>query len=288
MSETLQFLAGGLATGAIYGLVGVGFVMIHNVTGVINFAQGECLMVGAMTAVSLATAGLPMPLVFVGATAVAALTGAALERIAIAPARRRRMPVVKLIIVTVGVSIALRGVALLIWGVTPRRYGAFSDGPPVEVLGLAFSRQSLWIFAFALVAAGLLWFFFERTLVGKAMRACAINPTAARLQGISPSRMSLYAFAIATGLAGAAGVAIVPVTTASSEMGLSLGLNGFTAAVLGGLVSPLGAIAGGFLLGATESLAAGYVSSGLKDAITFGALLAILVFRRSGGRLERS
>jgi branched-chain amino acid transport system permease protein len=280
MTEVTQLLVSGLATGAIYGLVGVGFIMIHNVTGIINFAQGEYVMLGAMAAVALALAGIPMPVVFALATAAVALAAAAIERATIAPARHASP--LKLVIVTIGVSITLRGLALLIWGVEPRRYGAFSPGPPFALLGLSLNRQSLWILAFALLAAIVLWVFFTRTVVGKAMRACAMNPRAARLQGISPDRMSLASFAIAAGLAGAAGVVVVPITTASYDMGLSLGLNGFTAAVLGGLVSPLAAIAAGLVIGATESLAAGLISSSLKDAVTFALLLAVLVFRRQG------
>jgi branched-chain amino acid transport system permease protein len=280
VSEVLQFIASGLATGAIYGLVGVGFVLIYNVTGVINFAQGEYLMLGAMSAATLVAAGVPVPVAFVAATVVAAGAGALIERATIAPARRASIET--LIIITIGVSIIIRGIALLVWGVDPRRYEPFTAGAPVDIFGLFVSRQSLWVFGFALLVASLLWFFLGRTTVGKAMRACAMNPQAARLQGISPSRMSLYAFALSTAIAGAAGVVLVPITSASYDMGLFLGINGFTAAVIGGLVSPLGAIVGGLLLGAVEFLAAGLISSGLKDAIALAILFIVLVFRREG------
>ncbi|MGH2801474.1 MAG: branched-chain amino acid ABC transporter permease [Thermoleophilaceae bacterium] len=275
-----QLLASGLSTGAIYAMVGIGFVLIYNVTGIINFAQGEYVMLGALSATTFVAAGVPLPLVLPVALAVALLTGALAERLTIAPARGAS--VVTLIIITVGVSITLRGLALLIWGVSPRSYDPFTSGPPVDVLGLSFSRQSLWIIGFAVAVAGLLWLFLERTTPGKAMRACAMNPEVARLQGISPSRMSLYAFMLGAAIAGAAGFVFVPVTNAQYDMGLFLGINGFTAAVVGGLVSPLGAVAGGLLLGSLEALAAGLVSSSYESIIAFVFLFVLLVVRPQG------
>ena len=278
--DVLPLLASGLATGAIYALVGIGFVLIHSVTGVINFAQGEFVMVGALSATTLVATGAPLALAFTGAVALTAAVGAIAERLTIAPARGASL--LTLIIITVGVSVTLRGLALLIWGVDPRSYDPFTAGPPVDMLGLAFSRQSLWIIGVSLVVAGLLWLYLERTVAGKAMRACAMDPDAARLQGVSPSRMSLYAFALAAAVAGAAGVVFVPVTHAHYEMGLFLAVNGFTAAVVGGLVSPLAAVAGGFLLGALEALAAGLVSSSYESVIAFVVLFAVLVARPRG------
>jgi branched-chain amino acid transport system permease protein len=278
--DVVPLLASGLATGAIYAMVGVGFVLIHNVTGVINFAQGEYVMVGALSATSLAAAGLPLAAVFAGAVGATGAVGAVAERLTIAPARDASA--LTLIIITVGVSIALRGAALLIWGVEPRSYDPFTSGSPVDVLGLSFSRQSLWIIGSALMVAALLWAFLERTVPGKAMRACAMDRDAARLQGISPSRMSLYAFALAAAVAGAAGFVFVPVTHAQYEMGMFLAVNGFTAAVVGGLISPFGAVAGGFLLGALEALAAGLVSSSYESIVAFVLLFAVLVVRPRG------
>jgi branched-chain amino acid transport system permease protein len=275
-----ELVASGLATGAIYAMVGVGFVLIYSVTGVINFAQGEYVMVGALTATSLAAGGVPLLAVLPLATGAAVAVGALAERLTIAPARRASVET--LIIITIGVSIALRGLALLIWGVTPRRYSPFSGGPPVDVLGFTFSRQSLWIIAAALAVAALLWAFLYRTVPGKAMRACAMNPDAARLHGISPSRMSLYAFALAAAIAGFGGFVLVPITTAQYDMGLFLAINGFTAAVIGGLGSPLGAVLGGFLLGVLEALGAGVVSSNYESVIAFVFLFLVLVVRPQG------
>ncbi len=278
--EVAPLLASGLATGAIYAMVGVGFVLIYDVTGIINFAQGEYVTVGALSATSLAAVGVPLALVFAGAAAITLAVGVVAERVTIAPVRRASA--LTLIIITVGVSITLRGVALLIWGVEPRSYDPFTSGPPVEIFGLAFGRQSLWIIGCALAVAALLTLLLTRTVAGKAMRACAMNRDAARLQGISPARMSLYAFALAAVIAGVAGVVFVPVTNARYDMGLFLAINGFTAAVVGGLVSPLGAVAGGFGLGVVEALAAGLVSSNYESIIAFVVLLLVLAVRPQG------
>jgi branched-chain amino acid transport system permease protein len=246
----------------------------------VNFAQGEFVMLGALSAASLAAADVPLALAGAAAIALTVLAGAAAERLAIAPARGA--PALTLIIITVGVSITLRGLALLIWGVNPRSYDPFTAGPPVDLGGFAFGRQSLWIIAFALAAAALLALFLARTVPGKAMRACAMDREAARLQGISPGRMSLYAFALGAAVAGAAGFVFVPVTNAQYDMGLFLSINGFSAAVVGGLASPLGAVAGGFLLGALEALAAGLVSSSHEAIIAFALLFVVLVARPQG------
>lgn len=279
MSDLLQPGATGIALGAMYALCGVAFVIVHNVTGVINFATGEYVMIGAMVATTAVAAGLPLPVVFVLATASAAAMGGVAERLTIRPLRGAT--VLTLILVTIGVSIALQGAALLIWGVSPRRYNPFTAGGPFDLGGVTFSRQSLWVLGLTVFAALSLRAFFATT-VGKAMRACEMQPEAARLQGISPSRMSLYSFTIAGALAGSAGMVFVPITSASYAMGLPLALKGFIAAVIGGLVSPLGAIVGGLLLGVAEAYSARYLSSSLKDAIAFGLLFLVIVARPRG------
>lgn len=278
--ELFQLVTLGVTLGAIYAMVGVGFVIINNVTGIINFAQGEYVMIGAMTATTLVAMGIPLPLVFLAGTVVAAALGGVTERLTIHLARDASIETK--ILITIGTAIAISGTGLLIWGVNPRRYAPFTAGPPVRFLGASVSRQSFWIMVFAVVVAVGLWWFFARTALGKAMRACAMNREAARLQGISPTRMSLASFVLSTGIAGAAGVVLVPITSAHYAMGLPLALKGFTAAVIGGLYSPLGAIAGGFALGLAESLASGYITSGLKDGLAFAVLFGVLILRPEG------
>lgn len=284
MEQTLQFLVTGLGLGGIYAMIGVGFVLIHNVTNVINFAQGEFAMIGAMIATTLVATGLPLPLAFVLATLAAAAVGVVVERAAIATSTGASSDV--RIIITVGVAFLLQGLGLAIWGPDPRSLPSFTGGPPVRFLGTAMSRQTLWVLAMSVLVGLALWLFFNRSVVGKAMIASASDPEAARLQGINPSAMSLIAFALAAGLAGAAGVIITPLTAASTAMGVPLALKGFIAAVIGGLRSPLAAIFGGFTVGVAEALLGGYVSSALKSALTFLLLFGLLLAMSRSGRLR--
>jgi len=279
-SQVLQYVLSGLVVGGIYALIGLGFVIVYSVTRVINFAQGEFVMLGALLMVTLGGQGAPLPLAFLLALSAVSGIGALLERVSIHPVRNASM--LTLIIITIGASIALRGAALLVWGTDPLALPPFSPGPPLQLGGAILVRQGLWVLAVALAIFVGLWVFFTRTYLGKAVRACAINPRAARLMGIRVDRMSLLAFGLAGGLGAAAGIVIAPITYATYDMGLMLGLKGFVAAVLGGLVSPAGAIVGGFLLGILESLAAGLVSSGYKDAVAFVILIVLCLVQVAG------
>lgn len=278
--QLLQLLVAGLVLGVIYALIAVGFIIVYNVTGIINFAQGEFVMLGAMLAVTLQQYNLPLPVIMLVAVTVMALAGMLMQRLAIRPARNASL--VTFIIITIGISIALRGAALLIWGTNPYTLPAFSSQPGLVWLGAHIQVQSLWILAITLLAFAALFYFFELTYPGKAVKACVINPNAAQLMGINPQSMSLLAFAIAGGMGALAGVVITPVTLASYDMGLMFGLKGFVAAVLGGLTSVPGALIGGVLLGILESLGAGYISSGYKDALAFLILVLILFVRPDG------
>lgn len=278
--QLAQYLATGLVVGGVYALIGLGFVIVYSVTRIINFAQGELVMLGALGTVTLVGAGLPVPAALLATVAGVAAVGALLERVAVHPLRHA--PGLVVLIVTIGASIALRGAALLAWGTDPFALPPFTTGPPVRILGAVVVRQGLWVLGVAGLVFLALWGFFTRTYPGAALRACAVNPRAARLMGIRVDRMYLLAFALAAGLGAVAGAVIAPITYATYDMGLMLGLKGFVAAVLGGLVSPLGAIAGGFLLGVLESLAAGLVSSGYKDAVAFMILIALCLAQVAG------
>jgi branched-chain amino acid transport system permease protein len=271
-----QWLVNGIALGSIYALIALGFVTISNVTGVINLAQGEFLMLGALLAVTLGHA-LPRPAAGLLAVLLTALAGATVYALALWPARRAAP--VTLIIITIGVSAVLRGGAPLLWGVDPYPLPPFSDGPPIGLGGVVVTRQALWIIGITLLAVLLLWWFFNHTMLGRGLRACALNPTAARLMGVPLARMSALAFALGAGLAALGGIAITPVQYASYDMGLLLGLKGFVAAIMGGLTHPAGAIIGGLLLGALEAVGGG-INSAYKDALAFIILIAVLLFHR--------
>ncbi|MDA8213411.1 MAG: branched-chain amino acid ABC transporter permease [Clostridia bacterium] len=279
-SQVLQFILSGLTLGGIYALIGLGFVTTYNVTGILNFAQGEFVMLGALITVALVGLKLPILLAIVLAVLVVALIGALMERLAIYPARHASL--VTVIIITIGVSISIRGLALLIWGTDPYSLPAFSTGSPLSFAGASMTPQAVWVIGTAVAVVTALFFFFERTYLGKAVRACVVNKLAARLMGISPQLMSLLAVALSAGLGAIAGIVITPITLATYDMGLMLGLKGFVAAVLGGLTSISGAVLGGFLLGVLEALGSGLISSGYKDAIAFLILVLVLFIKPSG------
>lgn len=281
MQEILQYLFSGITNGAIYSVIGLGFTMLYTSTGLINFAQGEFVMLGALSLISLWKGlGLPLPLAFGLSIAGVSVAGLLLERLAI---RRVRKPhPIVLIIITIGASVLLRGVGMLLWGKDAHSSPAFSSNEPIRLAGAALLPQSVWIAGVVIALIVALQLFFRRSLTGRAMRACSINTRAANLLGIPSELMVLLAFALSAALGGAAGILIAPVTMSSYDMGMMLGLKGFCAAMLGGLGSWWGAIIGGISLGVLEALGVGFVSSGLKDAIAFILLLVILYVRPSG------
>jgi branched-chain amino acid transport system permease protein len=279
-AQLAQYLASGLVVGGVYALIGLGFVIVYRVTRIINFAQGEFVMLGALLMATGQHLGLPTAAAFALVVLAVAAGGVLLERVGIHPVRRA--PPVTALIVTIGASIAIRGVALAVWGTDPYALDAFSAGPPLRVLGASVVRQAFWVLVVAGIAFVVLWAFFTRTYAGTAVTACAVNARGARLMGIRVERMWLLAFALSGALGATAGAVIAPITYATYDMGLMLGLKGFVAAALGGLVSPPGAIAGGFLLGLLESLSAGLLSSGYKDAVAFVVLIALLLAQVGG------
>jgi branched-chain amino acid transport system permease protein len=212
------------------------------------------------------------------------MIGVVMERLTIYPARRA--PILALIIITIGVTIAIRAFALILWGTRPYFVPAFTtlemEDLTFRFSGLILKAQSFWIWGVVAVVLVALAVFFERTLLGKALRACSINRRAAQLMGINPSRMSLLAFSIAAALGAIGGMVMAPTTRPTYDMGLMLGLKGFVAAIMGGLMSAPGAVVGGLVLGVAENLGAGVTSSGYKNIIVFVILVLILLYRPSG------
>lgn len=281
MQEVIQYLFSGVTTGAIYAVIAVGLSMLYSSTELINFAHGEFVMIGAMALVTLwSQAGLPLPLAMAGAVMIGCILGLLFERLAIRTAKTPD-PIV-LVIITVGASIFLRGVAMIVWGKDPFSLPSFSGHESIDIAGAALLPQSIYIVAAALILAAGIHFFLKKSLTGKAMVACAVNRKAAWLSGIPSKTMAILAFGISSGSGALAGVFIAPITMSSYDMGTILGLKGFCAAMIGGLGSLWGAFAGGILLGVLESFGAGLISSGLKDAIAFILLLLILYIRPGG------
>ena len=289
MAEALQFFFSGLTVGAVYALVALGFTLIYNASDVINFAQGEFVMLGGMTTVFLALAGLPLPIAALLAVAVTVLMGLALHRLAIEPARGAS-PVV-LIIITIGASIFLRGVAQVAFDKNFHSLPPVFGTNPIQLGGATILPHSLLVLAGAGAIVLLLWLFIDRTLIGKALIATATNRLAARLVGIDTRRMVGLSFAVAAGIGAIAGILITPITLTSYDVGTLLALKGFAAVMLGGIGSALGAVIGGLALGMVEAFSAGYLSSKYKDAAAFLVILLVLFAMPQGllgrGKVER-
>ncbi len=279
-SEFLQFLLSGVTVGAIYALVGLGFSLIYNASHVINFAQGEFVMVGGMATVFAAAAGIPLPVAMPAAVLLAALVGVGMQKLAIENARNAS--VVTIIIITIGASIFIRGIAGVIWDRDFHSLPAFSGEQPIELGGAVIIPQSLWILGITLGISLALFIFFNRTLTGKAMIATAHNPLAAKLVGININNIRMLSFAMAAALGAVGGILIAPLAPTHYQVGVMLGLKGFSAAIVGGLGSGPGAMAGGLLVGITEAMAAGYLSSSYKDVVAFVIILLVLFIRPQG------
>lgn len=286
MAEFLQFCFSGLTVGAIYALVALGFTIVYNASNVVNFAQGEFVMLGGMVTVAVAAAGVPLPLAALCAVLVAVLAGLALHRLAIEPARDAS-PVV-IIIITIGASIFIRGVAQVVFDKQFHKLPPISGDTPFEILGATVLPQSLWVLGGTAAIVVALYLFLEHTLLGKALLATAANRLAARLVGVNTTMIMTLSFAIAAGIGAVAGILITPITLTSYAVGTLLALKGFAAAMLGGMGNPLGAVLGGLLLGCFEALGAGYLSSSYKDGLAFVIILAVLFVLPNGLLGKRS
>lgn len=285
-----QLVVSGVTNGCIYAIVAIGFSVIYNSTGVINFAQGEFVMIGAMVAaVILAKASLLVALPV--AILAGCLVGAFVALLILIPLRRASA--ITLVIITIGASIMFRGLAQLFWGETARPVPPFTglvtsggiDDRTFHIPLAVIRGQDLWVLAITALLVLAMQLFFRFTLIGQAMRACSINATGARLVGISIRKMVVLSFVMAAALGAIAGVTVSPICYARCTMGTSLGLKGFAAAVLGGLGNFGGGVWAGIALGVLESLGC-LVASDYKDAVAFLILIGIL-FVRPAGLLSR-
>jgi len=297
MDILIQQIINGLVLGSIYALVALGYTMVYGIMGLINFAHGEVVMIGAMVALStiklLLNSGLPVFIIIViglvAAVVVCMLVGYTIERVAYRPLRRA--PKLAPLITAIGISIILQNLAMLVWG---RSYHSF---PPVfpatqyEVLGATVTALQIAIVVIAgLMMAGLI-ILIDRTRLGRAMRATSENPPIAQLMGVNINQIISFTFVVGSALAAVAGLMVsANYSIAHYYMGAMLGMKAFTAAVLGGIGNLPGAMLGGILLGLIESLGAGYIGdltggvfgSNYQDVFAFLVLICVLVFRPSG------
>lgn len=280
MTDFLQIIFSGLGAGALYALVALGFAITYKATKAINFAQGEFLMIAGIVAAVLYGEGWPLLLCGVAVVAMGAGLGVVTDVVAV---RFLRQPDPLTITVgTVAVGLTVKAVVLLRTDGVTYSLPGFTGENPLHIGGALLQRQTLWNIGLCIVSLVLLTYFFARTRRGVSLRASADDRATASVFGIPFSRTSTWAFALSGALAALAGFAITPVTLMSYSQGTEIGLIGFTAAVLGGLGSMPGAVAGGFIVGLSEALVAGYITDTYASATGFVLLLILLWTRPSG------
>jgi branched-chain amino acid transport system permease protein len=280
-SQFVQYCLSGITAGSVYAIVAIGFNIIYSATGIINFAQGEFLVVGAITAISLCQ-WMPLPAAIAAAVVITTLLGGLVELVFI---RRVGNPtVLRLVVITIGLSILIREGMLLIWDEKVRAMPFFSGTSvsTLTVFGASFSPQVLWVLGVsALIVMGLTAF-YRFTLTGQAMRACSDDRMAARLCGINDRWMVTLSFMLSAGIGAMAGCVISPLTQTQYDMGAPLAIKGFTVAILGGLGNSFAAVSAGLLLGLLEAFTVSQFASAYKEVVSIVVLLLILVFRPSG------
>lgn len=274
MVDFLTYLVSGIALGSSFALIGSGFVIAFRVTQVVNLAQGSLAVIGGLVSYSMLRTGLPHGVAELLAVGVSAAVGLAVGIVALG--RSGTDPLISLII-TLGVSIFCSAAIILVWGQDPVSPPGL--GGHAHLLGVSVERQRLLIVVVTLLTFAALSYFLGRTYLGKGLSACASNPRAARLVGIDVRKMGLAAFALGGALGGLAGVLIAPTSAVSFSSDLPLALNGFAAAIFGGLSSPLRTLAGGLLLGVVSQLAAGYLQGSFQTQVALAMMLVIMVAR---------
>ena len=295
MTTFLQQLVNGLSLGSIYALIALGYTMVYGVLRLINFAHGDVYMLGAYVGYFLSrrlqakepslTSAI---LVMIGSMIACAIFGLIIERLAYRPVRRASR--LTLLITAIGVSLVIENAAQLVFGPDPKFFPSLAPHRDLNVAGVHLTSEQLTVIGVSFLLMILLRFFIRKTRTGKAMRAVSFNLDAAKLMGISTDRIIATTFALGSALAAAGGVLIgMQIPKIDPLMGILYGLKAFVAAVLGGIGNVPGAVLGGLLIGTSEVMVVGYLSSTYRDAIAFGILILVLILRPQGilGRVER-
>jgi branched-chain amino acid transport system permease protein len=276
-----QLLVSGITMGAVYALVALGFVIIVRASQILNFAQGEFVMLGGvLTFFFIQASRLPYPLAAVVAVIFVTIIGLVLYLLVIYPLRKASALI--LIMATLGASICISNTSALLFGTLPKALPPFSGDLSLQLAGVTIFPQAIWVLGATFSLLLLLHLLSHRTLVGKAMEASSTDPLGADLAGISRNLMVFFAFGTSAAMGAVAGVLVTPLFYTSYNSGTLLGLKGFIAAVLGGWGKNSGAILGGFCLGIVEAVSVAFIPAGYKDAVAFVVLLLILYFRPKG------
>lgn len=283
ITELVQSLVNGVGIGLVYGLVAIGFCVIYNASGIVNFAQGVFVMLGGMfTHAMLTSLGLPIWASALLSIVLVSIVGVLVQVLVINPMWRRKAPLFAIILATLAVQLLIEQIVILTLGDRPRTYAEFSSGGPLKLGPIAVDYQLFWILGCGLLMVAALSLFFGRTRLGRALRACAQNREGAALLGIPVARMLVLSFALSAALGAAAGILITPTQYTSYSIDGPFGVNGFIAAIIGGFGSAPAALIGGILLGVAQSGAIVIVGAGYKNVVALTILLIVLFFFPSG------
>jgi branched-chain amino acid transport system permease protein len=278
-----QVIFAGLYMGCVYGLVGLGFVIIFNASKIFNFAQGEFLMLGSMFYVTFSVSlKLPFLLSLLFTIGCLAIVGFIMEATGINPLRKKNAEFMRLIMVTLAFGILSKNLAEIFWGKYPLRAPEIFETVNVSIAGQFFRVQGIAIIVGTFLGLFILWYFFKRTLFGKAFRASALNTEMAYLCGINVRSMVITSFVLGGALGGFAGVLAGPISQVYSHMGYMLGVKGFCAACIGGMGNLGGAVLAGVLIGLIENFVGAYFSTRLMHGLAFALLIVVLTFKPTG------
>ncbi len=284
MMELLPILlVNGIVFGSIYSLNAIGIGLVYNTTGIINFAQGDFVMLGGMTtAYFYSVAGLPLPLAIILGVVVTVIVGLLVERALIRPLWRRGAKDWTYVFMLFAAATVIPNVVMLLIGRDPLTFPAFGLLPSINLDSITLSSQAVWVLLTTVVLFVALQGFFSRTMLGKAMKATAINRRVAAWLGIGAEQMVAMSFGLAALLGAIGGVTFTPMISTQFDAGVSMTLNGFAAAIIGGLGNMRGAIVGGLVIGILQSLSTAFISSVYGDAVTYAVLFALLAVWPAG------
>ncbi len=276
----IQQVLNGLTMGSIYALLAIGVTMIYKAMGMLNFAHGDTMMIGAFVCLTLTKTGLPLAVAIVITIPLTAGLGFLLERFLYR--RLEYSSFTNLLIATVGASFVMRNSSIVVWGTNPQLFPSIFSTDPIDLGGFLILPQSIGIIVISALIAVLLQLFFYRTRSGKCMRAAATDAEGAAMMGINVAKTRFLTFGISAAFAAVAGILLAPMSYARVDMSVLVGLKAFAAAILGGFGNLVGAMVGGLILGLVESLGATYISTAYKDILSFLVLFLVLYFKPSG------
>lgn len=276
----LQQIFNGLTMGSIYALLAVGVTMIYKAMGMMNFAHADTIMVAAFICLTLYSAGLPLVIAILLTIVVSALLGLSLERFIYR--RLEYGSFSNLLIATVGISFIFKNLSIVIWGAEKHVFPQLFPTEPIEINGLLILPQNIAIILIAVLIVVLLQLFFNKTRIGKCMRAAASDSEGAAMMGIDVSYTRFLTFGISAAFAAVAGILMAPIFYVSTTMSALVGLKAFSSAILGGFGSIWGALAGGLIMGLVEAIGGAYIATAYKDVISFGVLFIVLYFKPTG------